>query len=281
MNTANPEPVDFRSSVEMILSNDPDGLFNAANDLTQISKSAAIEVLYLMAIENGVKEAYLNYGWFLRDINRTNDALAQFHKAMEVGDPQAAYHLGETYLEIGRHLDAIKWLRLAGDNLFVPLRLARAYRGVGDELSAVEVLREGQETSPEAAVELIHTTDDLDLQAAISLLEKHLENGAVEVLIVLADLYLQAGDPEKEIELLRRSVAEGEPNALHNLGIALWNSGQTREGRALLKKAAQQGDKLSPKVLHKLRGKQRHGRRHKPARESSSPDTADPENEDK
>jgi tetratricopeptide (TPR) repeat protein len=263
--SSNPERVDFRSSVEMILSNDPDGLFNAANDLTQISKSEAIEVLYLLAIEHGVNGAYLNYGWFLRDINRPKEALVQFQKALEAGDPQAAYYLGETSLEMGRHLDAIRWLRLAGDNPFVPLRLARAYRAVGDELSAVEVLREGCETSPEAAVELIHTTDDLDLEASIKLLEKHLDNGKVEVLIVLADLYSKAGNPQKEIELLRRSVAEGEPNALHNLGFALWNSGHVREGRALLKKAAQHGDKLSPEVLRKIRGKQRHGRRHKPA----------------
>ncbi|MFE5839172.1 tetratricopeptide repeat protein, partial [Arthrobacter sp. NPDC056493] len=145
--SSNPERVDFRSSVEMILSNDPDGLFNAANDLTQISKSEAIEVLYLLAIEHGVTEAYLNYGWFLRDINRPKEALVQFQKALEAGDPQAAFYLGETSLEMGRHLDAIRWLRLAGDDPFVPLRLARAYRAVGDELSAVEVLREGCETS--------------------------------------------------------------------------------------------------------------------------------------
>ena len=91
--SSNPEPVDFRSSVELILSNDPDGLFNAANDLTQISKSEAIEVLYLLAIEHGVKEAYLNYGWFLRDINRPREALVEFQKALEAGDPQAAYYL--------------------------------------------------------------------------------------------------------------------------------------------------------------------------------------------
>jgi len=244
--------------VELILSNDPDGLFNAANDLTQISKSAAIEVLYLLAIEHGVKDAYVNYGWFLRDINRPTEALAQFRKALEVGDPKAAYYLGETSLEMGKHLEAIKWLRLAGSNPSVPLRLARAYRALGDEDSAVKVLREGSETSAEAAVELIHTTNELDLEGAISLLEKHLQNGKVDVLIVLADLYSKAGNPEKEIELLRRSVAEGEPNALHNLGLALWQSGHTREGKALLKKAAQQGDRLSPKVLHNLRGKQRH-----------------------
>ena len=107
-------------------------------------------------------------------------------------------------------------------------------------------------------MEYIHTTNELDLESAINLLEKHLQNGEVDVLIVLADLYSKAGNPEKEIELLRRSVAEGEPNALHNLGLALWQSGHTREGKALLKKAAQHGDKLSPKALHNLRGKQRH-----------------------
>ncbi|MFE5839587.1 hypothetical protein, partial [Arthrobacter sp. NPDC056493] len=95
---SNPDGVDFRSSVEMILSNDPDGLFNAANDLTQISKSEAIEVLYLLAIEHGVNGAYLNYGWFLRDINRPKEALVQFQKALEAGDPQAAFYLGETSL---------------------------------------------------------------------------------------------------------------------------------------------------------------------------------------
>lgn len=260
MNSAETEPVDFRSSVELILSGDPDGLFNAANDLRQVSTSEAVEVLYRMAIEQGVKEAYLNYGVFLRDIDRPKEALVQFEKAHAAGDPKAAFALGETNWEMERHAEAIKWLRLAGSNPAVPLRLARSYRALGDEESAVKVLREGTKTSAEAAVEYIHTTNELDLESAINLLEKHLQNGEVDVLIVLADLYSKTGNPEKEIELLRRSVAEGEPNALHNLGLALWQSGHTREGKALLKKAAQQGDKLSPKVLHNLRGRQRHVR---------------------
>jgi tetratricopeptide (TPR) repeat protein len=260
VNSAETEPVDFRSSVELILSGDPDGLFNAANDLLEISRPEAVEALYRLAIEAGVKEAYLNYGSFLRDINRPKEALVQFEKAHAVGDPKAAYFLGETNWEMQRHREAIKWLLLAGNNPYVPLRLARAYRALGDEDSAAKVLREGSQTSAEAAVEFIHTTSELDLESAISLLQKHLDNGAVDVLIVLADLYSKAGNQEKEIELLRRSVAEGEPNAMHNLGLALWQSGHTREGKALLKKAAQQGDKLSPKVLHNLRRKQRHTR---------------------
>lgn len=258
MNSAESEPVDFRSSVELIMSGDPDGLFNAANDLLEISKPEAVEVLYHLAIEGGVKEAYLNYGTLLRDINRPQEALVQFEKAHAAGDPKAAFALGELNWDMERHAEAIKWLRLAGSNPFVPLRLARSYRALGDEDSAVKVLREGSQTSAEAAVEFIHTTSELDLDSAIRLLQKHLDNGAVDVLIVLADLYSKAGNQEKEIELLRRSVAEVEPNALHNLGLALWKSGRTREGKALLKKAAQQGDKLSPKVLHDLRRKQRH-----------------------
>ncbi|MFE5839324.1 tetratricopeptide repeat protein [Arthrobacter sp. NPDC056493] len=258
MKTAETETVDFRSSVELILSGDPDGLFNAANDLRQISKSEAVEFLYRMAIEQGVKEAYLNYGVFLHEMDRSKEALVQFEKAHAVGDPKAAFALGETNWEMERHAEAIKWLRLAGSHPAVPLRLAMSYRAMGDEESAVKVLREGSETSAEAAVEYIDTTNELDLESAIRLLEKHLQNGEVDVLIMLAVLYSKAGNPDKEIELLRRSVAEGEPNALHNLGLALWQAGHAREGKALLKKAAQQGDKLSPKVLHNLRGKQRH-----------------------
>ena len=80
-------PVDFPSSVELSLSGDPDGLFNAANDLRQISTSEAVEVLYRLAIEQGVKEAYLNYGALLRDINRPMEALVPFQKAPDVGHP--------------------------------------------------------------------------------------------------------------------------------------------------------------------------------------------------
>lgn len=281
MKDADSEPANFRSSVEQILGGDPDGLFNAANDLLRISESEAVETLYLLAIEHGVTGAYLNYGWFLRDRNRPEEALVLFEKAHDLGDRKAAFYLGETYLELDKYLEAIKWLRRSSWTTYVPLRLARAYRGVGDELSALEVLRDGMQTSSEAARELIHTTDELDLQASIDLLERHLSGGDTDVLILLAELYSKAGKPEKEIELLRRSVAEGEPNALHNLGLALWNSGQAREGRAVLKKAAQRGDKLSSKVLHDIRGKQRHGRRLRPSASSEADEDSAFKKEDK
>ena len=44
-------------------------------------------------------------------------------------------------------------------------------------------------------MEYIHTSNELDLESAINLLEKHLQNGEVDVLIVLADLYSKAGNP--------------------------------------------------------------------------------------
>jgi hypothetical protein len=76
--------------------------------------------------------------------------------------------------------------------------------------------------SAEAAVELVTVTDELDLGSSVRLLERHLANGGqVDVLIPLTDLYSKAGRRDKEIELLRRSVSEGEPSALHILGLAL------------------------------------------------------------
>lgn len=156
------------------------------------------------------------------EMNRSKEALVQFEKAHAVGDPNDAFVLGEVNWELGRHAEAVKWLQLSGSNPFVLLRLASSYRSLGDELSAVKVLREGSETSAEAAVKYIQTTNELDLDSAINLLEKHVQNGETDVLIVLADLYSKAGNTAKEIELLRRSVDASEPNALHNLGLALW-----------------------------------------------------------
>ncbi|MBP2215160.1 tetratricopeptide repeat protein [Arthrobacter sp. CAN_C5] len=253
MGDMQPQLAIFRSSLELILSGDPAGLFNAANDLQQISKSEAIEILYLLAIEHREEEALLNYGYFLCERGRPDEGIVYFEKAYASGDPKAAFALGQEQLEMGNPLEAIKWLRIAGEHPYVPLRLAIAYRAVGDEMSAVEVLRAGSEQSAEAAVELIQTTDQLDTDSSIRLLEKHLENGDVDVLLPLADLYSKVGRHADGIELLRRSVAAGEPHALHNLGVALWEDGQTSEGKATLKKAAQKGDRLAVEKLHQIR----------------------------
>lgn len=251
----------FKSSIDQILENDADGLFNAANDLQEITKNDAIEVLYTMAIEREVTEAYLNFGMFLTANNRTKEAMVQFILAHENGDPMAAVALGQAYLDAGNPSAAVNWLRKAGENPYAPLRLAQAYRALGNESSAVEVLLNGSSYSSEAATELITTTNELDLPTSIQLLEHHLDNGEVDVLIPLANLYSLLGQKDKEIELLRRSVEEGESNAMHNLGVALSESGNDREGHKVLLAAARSGDKISAGTLRRLQRKVH--RRHK------------------
>ncbi|ALE06769.1 hypothetical protein AL755_17090 [Arthrobacter sp. ERGS1:01] len=251
------QTVDLRSSIDLILADDPDGLFNTANDLQLVSKNELVETLYLMAIDRGVVEASLNLGLFLRGLNRDADAIPHFHKAHELGDRNGAVALGQSLFETGSYADAVRWLKTAGDSPHAPLWLARAYRALGDPVSATRALRDGCAYSPEAAVELAMTTSELSTAAAIELLERHLAEGEVAVLIPLANLYSLQGDSAKEIELLRRSVAAGELFAMHNLGVALTEIGESKEGFELLRKAAAAGDKMSPGTLRRLRRKRR------------------------
>lgn len=241
----------------MILEGDPGGIFNLANELSRTPRADVVDTLYRLAIARGVVGAPLNYGWFLTREGRHREALAQFTAAHEAGDPLAPFHLGETYWTMGRHRDAVTWLEQAGSREGVALRLARSYRALGDATKAERVLLEAKDRDAEAAVELVTSSGVLARPAAIALLERHLERGAVDVLIPLAELYSRDGDTATEIRLLRRSVEEGEPNAAHNLGLALWRAGRLREGRMLLKEAAARGDRLSQDRLRRIHGERR------------------------
>lgn len=132
----------------------------------------------------------------------------------------------------------------------------RAYRALGAENTALRILLEAKEKNPEAAVELA-LSGELEVDELIKLLVRHMDEGGVDVLIPLANLYGTKGHATDEIELLHRAVAAGEPNALHNLGLALWQAGHRQEGRTLLKEAAQSGDRLAAQALHGLRKKRR------------------------
>ncbi|MHA7294098.1 tetratricopeptide repeat protein [Arthrobacter sp. HLT1-21] len=244
----------FRASIKHARFTDPDGLFNAANDLQKISKAEAVEVLYLLAIDAGVTDALLNYGTFLWDEGKLGPAIAPLKKAYEANDPHAAPTLGQIYLELDDAENAILWFQRAGDHPTVPVRLARAYRAQGNQRSALKVLIEAKDNNAEAAVELV-LDGELSGHAAVALLQHHAARGSVDVLIPLANLYGEMGRTSEEIAVLRQAVGAGEPNAAHNLGLALWHSGYRQEGRALLKTAAHNGDRLARRALERLRRK--------------------------
>lgn len=211
---------EFRLSVEEIFAGEITGFYNAANDLRKISHANAIEVFYRIAIDHGVRDALLNYGYFLQGEKRYSEALQWFLKAHAEGDAKASFAIGQTHLQLEDYAEAIRWLESSGDEPFIPLRLAQAYRGVGDEESALRVLIQSAETSSESAVELV-LSGHLGLHDSIVLLEKHLGNGEMDVLIPLANLHAEVGDYPRSVELLRRSVALGEPHAAHNLQVTL------------------------------------------------------------
>lgn len=235
---------------------EPETLYNAANDLRRISKAEAIELLYQLAIDAGVTDALLNYGSFLWGEGKPKQAIPLLEQAYEADDPHAALTLGQIYFELNDAKTAITWFERSGDHPYVPVRLSRAYRALGAENTALRILLEVKDTNHEAAVELV-LNGELEVDESIELLERHMDEGGVDVLIPLANLYGTKGRAADEIELLRRAVTAGEPNALHNLGLALWQAGHRQEGKTLLKKAAQNGDQLAVHTLHSLRKKHR------------------------
>ncbi|WP_159620272.1 tetratricopeptide repeat protein [Arthrobacter zhaoguopingii] len=249
----------FRKSIEYAGFTTPEGLYDAANDLRHISKADAVEVLYLLAIDAGVTDAgvtdaLLNYGIFLWDEGRLREALLPLEKAYDARDQHAALTLAQVHLDLGDAETAIAWFERAEAHPAVPLRLARAYRALGDHQRALSVLQEAKDTNPEAAVELV-LMGELKGDEAIALLQQHADWGSVDVLIPLANLHGEDNRPAEEIALLRRALDSGEPNAAHNLGLALWNAGHRQEGRTLLKDAARNGDKLAGDALNRLRRK--------------------------
>lgn len=247
--------VSFRQTIEDA-ELEPETLYNAANDLQRISKAEAIELLYQMAIDAGVTDALLNYGIFLWYEGKLKQAIPPLEQAYEADDQHAALTLGQIYFELNDAKTAITWFERSGDHPYLPVRLSRAYRSLGAENTALRILLEAKEENPEAAVELV-LSGELEVDESIELLERHTDEGGVDVLIPLANLYGMKGRVADEIELLRRAVAAGEPNAVHNLGLALWQAGHRQEGRTLLKEAAQSGDQLAAQALHGLRRKRR------------------------
>lgn len=132
------------------------------------------------------------------------------------------------------------------------MRLARAHQARGDEATALRILREAKDINPEAATELV-LTNNIQGDEAITLRQHHANNDSVDVSIPLANLYNEMKRTSEEIALLRRAVTAGEPNAVHNLGLALWQAEHQKEGKALLKTAARKGDQLASRALHRLR----------------------------
>ncbi len=233
----------------MMLSGDPDGLFNLANDLQEAKKSALIEAAYELAIENRVQEAFLNYGNYLSDRSQKVAARAMWERAFKAGDERAAVLIAQQLAEDGDLNSAEIWYAKATNIHESALLHSRLKTNLGKHEEALAILQENSESNAEAAVELALHHRGLFPDGGIELLERHHAKGHLEVDIPLASLYERSGRIEEAIALLEESARTGEPNAPLNLGILLQQSGREAEGIRWIKRAAKAGDKEAKRAL--------------------------------
>ncbi|MBO3088974.1 hypothetical protein [Cellulomonas dongxiuzhuiae] len=239
----------FRESVEQMCTGDPEGIFNAAVDLAEIEKERALEILYTLAAQRGVIDAWLNLAYVVTDSGRVEEGFLLLRESAIAGDPKGAFMYAQELEERSEFSEAEFWYARAGAIPGAPARRARALRALGRDAEALAVLRAAAPEDAEAAIDLVEADSALGLDAAIDLLQRHRAKGASEVLIPLSLLCERRGDFDLATQLLRESVALGEKNASFNLGLTLVQRGQVEEGVRFIRDAAAGGDELASRWL--------------------------------
>ena len=199
--------------------------------------------LFATAAARGEDDAWRNLGICLDDLGFAEPALVAWEVEGRRGDEAAALHAAMGREERGELAEAEALYRLAPGDEWTPSRHARVLRALGRDAEADAVVTAGRFFSPEAACDWSRLAGVAELDA-IALLARHLEDGHEAVCIRLADLYRRAGDIDRAVATLRRSVTEGEPNAPHNLALVLRYGGR-RGYLPWFLLAASEGDAMS------------------------------------
>lgn len=252
---------EMKQTINDFLPREPLSLEQAAvlATLLQTTDSRSVQELLLkFAAENGSVEEL----WALADFYEENGRFKKYvkclEKAYELGHDEAAMYIGQEHFFRAKSLDgkarrreykkALEWFAKVPEFPSVPLKVALAHLAVGHREDAYEVLLENKDRDAEAAVEAVHR-NIVPEDEAIALLESHLENGALDVLIPLADLYLEAGRTADARAALERSYEAGEPHARVNLGYVLWDEGNHDRAIELWQEAKLDNDKLAKYAL--------------------------------
>jgi Flp pilus assembly protein TadD len=241
---------ELRGAIENLSAGDGDAFYRLASAIDgELEIEHVLEVLYRMSIESGcLLGPTRNLANLLSNRGHEAEARVWYRQALEAGDPLASFLMAQSYEADGDLDSARGWYQKDPLNPLVPVRLARVLRAQGNAKRARQVLKEGAAFSPEAAVEWV-AQGRISNAEAIELLERHLREGAVDVLIPLADLYEKAGRRADAEGALRWSLESGEPNAAHNLALFLWENGREQEGVELWVQAANAGDAMAVRAL--------------------------------
>lgn len=241
--------------VERMVAGDADALFNVANTLG-VSADLAREIMYRLAGDAGVDEAWLNLGLLLSEGGRGGEALDCYRTAYDKGDHAAAIMLGQGYEDLGRLTEAKDWYEKVKRHPFAPLRLSRVVRALGDEEEADRILLESARDAQEAAVEVVLRGLVSATEAQV-LLEEHWSRGELEVAVPLANIYEGLGRIAEATSVLRAGLASGDRHVRHNLGCLLWEHGDRGEALFWWRRAAEAGDEKAARALSEVESERR------------------------
>jgi tetratricopeptide (TPR) repeat protein len=246
---------EFEKWLESALNGDSDAIFNIGAGVDEKSLENFRRAAYAVASRHGVGEAAFNLGILFEAQGKNGKARKAMERAASLNEPQAPLWLGYNSEQEGDLLDALKWYSRSTDVTQAPLCMARVLRKLGREAEALDVLYQARRASPEIAVEWA-TASDSPRRERVELLEQYAKSGEKSVLIPLANLLTDEGRVDEAVSALRQSVASGEPNAGHNLGVTLFEAGHREDGIVEIRKAAHDGDQLAVNWLidHELQG---------------------------
>ncbi len=249
---ADEEFPEILDSVEEAATGEAWALYNLGNWATGESNRFLGAALLAVAAARGEDDAWRNLGNCLDALGLPDPALVAWEVAARRGDEGAAVHAAMEREERGELLEAEALYRLAPGEEWTPVRRARVLRALGRPVEADALIVEDRSRNWAAAAQW-SKMPGVVARDAIALLEAHLQNGADEACIRLADLYEEVGDVDRAIATLRRSVSAGEPFAPHNLAVTLWENGR-RGYLPWFLLAASEGDAMSMRWLRRKWG---------------------------
>jgi tetratricopeptide (TPR) repeat protein len=225
---------------------DANGFFNAANAASELGETTSAEMLYRVAIDFGISDAYLNLGEMLREHGESADALKYLVLAVEAGDSAAPAAVGLWYLGHDDYATAREWLMRSEGWAGAAVYLSRAVRILEGDGAADAVLLGASTGDLDVSVELaVSLADQCKWDDAAKVLEPLAGRDVPETLIIAARIAEHEGDLDEAERLLRDGVSQGIAGAHNNLGLLLEGRGDLAGARKQFKAGRRSGDAIA------------------------------------
>ncbi|MDX2000034.1 MAG: sulfatase-like hydrolase/transferase [Thermoanaerobaculia bacterium] len=252
INTEGPLP-DPKSKVRVLVDFLQKGQLHMAN---REYEEAARLFGELTRREPGMPEGWTSYGLSLVHLNRLDDAIGAYQKAIELGGPlpRLIVRLASLYLETGRPKDAEIVLKTTIDfgerHPTVIRQLAVTYTETGRSAEAIDLLakhRQGADTESDNVLAVAYARAGRNAEA-VALLDGILgrEPGNAKALETYGGIALGNGNTTRARDLLERAVV-ADPSlsiAWNTLGVARQFGGDTRGALEAWQKALERDPRL-------------------------------------